>query len=106
MVNIPVQPDLTDWTDDAAWAGTRAPLRRATGLDPAAYVDERFFALGPTFQAPAVNPSPEGAPDILPFVFIVIACGAASGAGLRPPLSCPRTPRGPSTRAAAGCAGW
>ena len=45
MVNIPVQPDLTDWTDDAAWAGTRAPLRRATGLDPAAYADERFFAL-------------------------------------------------------------
>jgi len=45
MVNIPVQPDLTDWTDEAAWAGTRAPLRRATGLNPAAYVDERFFAL-------------------------------------------------------------
>jgi phenylpropionate dioxygenase-like ring-hydroxylating dioxygenase large terminal subunit len=45
VVNIPVQPDLTDWTDDTSWAGTRAPLRQATGLNPSAYVDERFFAL-------------------------------------------------------------
>lgn len=45
MVTIPVQPEPTDWTDEAAWVGTRAPLRHSTGLDPSAYVDERFFAL-------------------------------------------------------------
>ena len=45
MTNIPVAPDLTDWTDESAWAGTRAPLRQSTGLNPSAYVDERFFAL-------------------------------------------------------------
>lgn len=38
-----------------------------------------FFIQGPTFDAPAFNPNPEGAPPILPFVFITIACGAASG---------------------------
>jgi len=32
-----------------------------------------------TFAAPAVQMNPEGAPPMLPFVFIVIACGAASG---------------------------
>ena len=31
------------------------------------------------FVAPAVNAHPEGAPPMLPFVFIIIACGAASG---------------------------
>jgi len=38
-----------------------------------------FFVLGPTFVAPPLNVSPEGAPSLFPFVFIVIACGAASG---------------------------
>ncbi|MCP4093992.1 MAG: carbon starvation protein A [Planctomycetes bacterium] len=38
-----------------------------------------FFIQAPTFDAPAFNPNPEGAPPILPFVFITIACGAASG---------------------------
>ena len=38
-----------------------------------------FFLLGPTFQAPAFEPSTEGAPPIFPFVFITIACGAISG---------------------------
>jgi len=38
-----------------------------------------FFVLGPTFNAPPLNVSPEGAPSLFPFVFIVIACGAASG---------------------------
>jgi carbon starvation protein len=33
----------------------------------------------PSFDAPAVVAEPEGAPPLLPFVFIVIACGAASG---------------------------
>ena len=38
-----------------------------------------LFVLGPTFAAPAINPSPTAAPPLFPFVFIVIACGAASG---------------------------
>jgi len=38
-----------------------------------------FFVLRPEFVAPAVDVAPEGAPPIFPFVFIVIACGAASG---------------------------
>ena len=38
-----------------------------------------LFVLAPVFQAPAVRLQVEGAPSILPFVFIIIACGAASG---------------------------
>jgi carbon starvation protein len=38
-----------------------------------------FFVLRPAFSAPAIDPAPAGAPPIFPFVFIVIACGAASG---------------------------
>lgn len=38
-----------------------------------------FFLLSPNWVAPAVNANPEGAPPILPFLFIVIACGAVSG---------------------------
>ncbi|MFQ5590616.1 MAG: carbon starvation protein A [Phycisphaerae bacterium] len=38
-----------------------------------------FFVLRPTFAAPALRLHPEGAPSLFPFVFIVIACGAASG---------------------------
>lgn len=38
-----------------------------------------FFVLAPTFAAPALNAHPDGAPPLFPFVFIVIACGAASG---------------------------
>jgi carbon starvation protein len=38
-----------------------------------------FFVLRPEFAAPAVDLAPAGAPPIFPFVFIVIACGAASG---------------------------
>ena len=45
MTTIPVAPDMTDWTDESAWAGARAPLRQSTGPNPSAYVDERFFAL-------------------------------------------------------------
>jgi len=33
----------------------------------------------PPFVAPALDAHPAGAPPLLPFVFIVIACGAASG---------------------------
>jgi len=38
-----------------------------------------FFILRPPFSAPAFDAHPEGAPPAFPFVFIVIACGAASG---------------------------
>ncbi|MFB6261864.1 MAG: carbon starvation CstA family protein, partial [Thiohalorhabdaceae bacterium] len=38
-----------------------------------------LFLLNPEFAAPAVNPSPEGAPSMWPFLFIIIACGAVSG---------------------------
>ena len=38
-----------------------------------------FFVLAPSFAAPAVVLEPAGAPSLFPFVFIVIACGAASG---------------------------
>ncbi len=38
-----------------------------------------FFVLGPEFASPAIVANPEGAPPLLPFVFITIACGAASG---------------------------
>ncbi len=38
-----------------------------------------FFTLAPSFQAPAVDVAPEGAPPLFPFVFIIIACGAVSG---------------------------
>ncbi len=38
-----------------------------------------FVLTNPSFVAPAVDLSPPGAPAIVPFVFVVIACGAASG---------------------------
>jgi len=38
-----------------------------------------FFMTNPSFAAPALDLSPKGAPAIFPFVFVVIACGAASG---------------------------
>jgi carbon starvation protein len=38
-----------------------------------------IFVWHPDFAAPSFRPNPEGAPSIFPFVFIIIACGAASG---------------------------
>jgi carbon starvation protein len=38
-----------------------------------------LLVLHPTIQAPMVNPSPAGAPPMIPFLFITIACGAISG---------------------------
>jgi carbon starvation protein len=38
-----------------------------------------LFVGNPAFDAPAYRPDPPGAPSLLPFVFIIIACGAASG---------------------------
>ncbi|MGD8375332.1 MAG: carbon starvation protein A [Acidobacteriota bacterium] len=43
----------------------------------AAYVG--LFVVAPSFQAPPVRTEVAGAPSMLPFVFIIIACGAASG---------------------------
>jgi len=38
-----------------------------------------LFVLRPLVQAPALNLHPAGAPPLLPFLFITIACGAISG---------------------------
>jgi carbon starvation protein len=38
-----------------------------------------LMVLHPTIQAPMVNASPPGAPPMIPFLFITIACGAISG---------------------------
>ncbi|MFQ5525953.1 MAG: carbon starvation protein A [Thermoanaerobaculia bacterium] len=38
-----------------------------------------IFVSRPEFIAPAFRPDPAGAPSFFPFVFIIIACGAASG---------------------------
>ncbi|MGB0647334.1 MAG: carbon starvation protein A, partial [Bradymonadia bacterium] len=38
-----------------------------------------LFVSNPSFDAPPFVPEPVGAPPMLPFVFILIACGAASG---------------------------
>jgi len=60
-------------------------------LQPRDYLNSLLLYLGlggmyaglvvsnPQFVAPAIDLSPEGAPPMFPFVFIVIACGAASG---------------------------
>jgi carbon starvation protein len=38
-----------------------------------------LLILQPTIVAPAINPNPEGAPPLFPFLFVTIACGAISG---------------------------
>jgi len=38
-----------------------------------------LIVLRPDVVAPAFNPSPEGAPSLIPFLFVTIACGAISG---------------------------
>jgi len=38
-----------------------------------------LLALHPRIVAPAFNLHPEGAPPILPFLFVIVACGAISG---------------------------
>ncbi len=38
-----------------------------------------LFVTQPSFAAPAIHTSAEGAPSVFPAVFIIIACGAASG---------------------------
>ncbi len=38
-----------------------------------------LFVAMPEMKAPAINPDPVGAPMLIPFLFITIACGAISG---------------------------
>ncbi|MCP3987297.1 MAG: carbon starvation protein A [bacterium] len=38
-----------------------------------------LVVLQPAVVAPMINPNPEGAPPMIPFLFITIACGAISG---------------------------
>ncbi len=38
-----------------------------------------LLVLQPVIVAPAVNAAPEGAPPLIPFLFVTIACGAISG---------------------------
>jgi carbon starvation protein len=38
-----------------------------------------LVVLHPVVQAPVINPAPPGAPPMIPFLFITIACGAISG---------------------------
>lgn len=38
-----------------------------------------LIVLRPAIVAPALNASPEGAPSLIPFLFVTIACGAISG---------------------------
>ena len=38
-----------------------------------------LLVLQPVIVAPALNPNPEGAPSLFPFLFVTIACGAISG---------------------------
>jgi len=38
-----------------------------------------LLVLRPEVVAPALNASPEGAPNLIPFLFVTIACGAISG---------------------------
>jgi carbon starvation protein len=38
-----------------------------------------LIVLHPTMQAPVINANPPGAPPMIPFLFITIACGAISG---------------------------
>ncbi len=40
-----LDPAAADWITEDRWAGTRAPLDRCRGLDPAAYTDPGFYRL-------------------------------------------------------------
>ena len=58
--------------------GTGLP-QFAAALPGAGALLSGHLRLAPEFAAPAFRPHPEGAPSFYPFVFIIIACGAASG---------------------------
>jgi len=90
--------DPADWPDASTWTWILLAYAFAASVLPvwsllqardflnslllyvglaATYVG--FFLLRPDFAAPRFDPTPAGAPPIFPFVFIIIACGAASG---------------------------
>jgi carbon starvation protein len=72
-----------------AYIASTLPVQ--TLLQPRDYINSHqlFIALAlliagvivskPEIVAPAYNPSPEGAPPIWPYLFVIIACGAVSG---------------------------
>lgn len=87
-----VGPTIGEWKWFLlAYAFFASVLPVWTLLQPRDYINSLLLYLGlggmylglvvsnPEFVAPAVDLAPEGAPPIYPFVFIVIACGAASG---------------------------
>jgi carbon starvation protein len=73
------------------YAFIASTLPVTTLLQPRDFINawQLFIAMGllilgvlaarPQLVAPAFNPAPPGAPDLLPFLFITIACGAVSG---------------------------
>ncbi len=85
-------PTATSWTLILlAYAYTASVLPVWSLLQPRDFLNSLLLYLGlglafaglfvanPEFDAPAFVPEPDGAPPMLPFVFILIACGAASG---------------------------
>jgi len=72
-----------------AYAASVLPVQ--TLLQPRDYINahQLFVAMGllglgvvvsrPDMVAPAFNPSPPGAPPLIPMLFVVVACGAVSG---------------------------
>ena len=92
MSNPIVGPSVSQWKWmllGYAFAASVLPVWML--LQPRDYINSLLLYLGlggmyaglvvtnPEFVAPAFDASPAGAPPIYPFVFIVIACGAASG---------------------------
>ena len=90
--------DVATWPSQTAWiialltyAFAASVLPVWSLLQPRDFLNSLLLYLGvglaylglfvgqPSFDAPAFRPNPVGAPPLLPFVFIMIACGAASG---------------------------
>lgn len=85
-------PPLTIWVIILfGYAYIASTLRVWVLLQPRDYINSHELYVGltllflglvflhPTVKAPVVNLTPKGAPPILPFIFITIACGAISG---------------------------
>ena len=97
VVALPM-PDIAGIPATGVWtillliyAYVASTLPVTTLLQPRDYINawQLMIAMGllvlgivvaaPEMVAPAVNLSPEGAPPVMPFLFITIACGAISG---------------------------
>jgi carbon starvation protein len=85
-------PGLTPWTWLLlGYAFLASVLPVWTLLQPRDFLNGLLLYLGlglaylglmvgqPAFDAPALVSAPEGAPPMLPYVFIIVACGAVSG---------------------------